>query len=89
MSLRIYRHYKYVWVSNGHFGSHGWWKLTHEDELQMQLPNGEWAPVPLIEGPIPQHPDEVAREQLTANLREQLKDINIELPVPYILPNQV
>ncbi len=59
--------------------------LAHRDELQMQTPEGEWVPVPVVEGPVPENPQDRARrerdEAMQADLQRMFQE-NPELLTP-------
>ncbi len=54
--------------------------LVHRDELQMQTPGGDWVPVPVVEGPVPENPQDKARREREEAMQADMQRMFAENP---------
>lgn len=63
--VRIHRTWHWRTQQDGIIGAQRRWVLMANDELQMRdEASGEWIPVPIVEGPKPEHPDRLEYQQV-------------------------
>ncbi len=89
MELRLHRIWKWVappW--NGRIGGPAQpLELQATDTLEAFV-NGEWVPVPVVEDPVPENPQEVRRRreeaERSARMQEQMKTLlaNCDFSLP-------
>lgn len=71
MKLRVLRTYKWedtinTLVAGRHRPNY---KLVSKDILQCEV-NGVWENVPIVESPMPEHPDKIRREKESETLKK-------------------